>query len=55
MHTESPHTPHKIGIIGLTAIGVGTMIGSGWLFSSYYAAKITGAAACLSWITTRLR
>ncbi|QGP39289.1 APC family permease [Piscirickettsia salmonis] len=52
MHTEPPHTPHKIGVIGLTAIGVGTMIGSGWLFSSYYAAKITGAAACLSWITT---
>ena len=41
---------YKIGVIGLTAIGVGTMIGSGWLFSSYYAAKIAGVDAYISWV-----
>lgn len=43
---------YKIGFIGLTAIGIGTMIGSGWLFSSYYAAKIAGPAAYLAWLLT---
>ena len=43
---------HKIGLIGLTAIGIGTMIGSGWLFSSYYAAKLAGPAAYIAWALT---
>ncbi|MBK2027315.1 hypothetical protein IB643_04005 [Allofrancisella guangzhouensis] len=43
---------NKIGLIGLTAIGVGTMIGSGWLFSSFYAAKIAGPAAYIAWLIT---
>ena len=43
---------HKVGVLGLTAIGVGTMIGSGWLFSSYYAAKGAGASSFFSWIVT---
>ncbi|KEI35033.1 hypothetical protein FRA_43c11100 [Francisella sp. W12-1067] len=45
---------NKIGLIGLTAIGVGTMIGSGWLFSSFYAAKIAGPAAYIAWIITSI-
>ena len=45
---------HRIGIIGLTAIGVGTMIGSGWLFSSFYAARLAGVGSYLSWILTSL-
>lgn len=28
------------------------MIGSGWLFSAYYAAKIAGPAAYFSWVIT---
>ncbi|MCF6775878.1 APC family permease [Thiotrichales bacterium 19X7-9] len=43
---------HKIGFIALTAIGIGTMIGSGWLFSSFYAAKIAGPSAFLAWLVT---
>lgn len=43
---------HKIGLIGLTAIGIGTMIGSGWLFSSYYAAKLAGPSAYIAWLLT---
>lgn len=32
------------------AIGVGSIIGSGWLFASYYAAKYAGPISILSWI-----
>lgn len=31
-------------------IGVGSIIGSGWLFASYYAAKYAGPISILSWI-----
>ncbi|MCP4178535.1 MAG: APC family permease [bacterium] len=31
-------------------LGVGTIIGSGWLFASYYASKEAGGASILSWI-----
>lgn len=43
---------YQIGLLGLTAIGVGTMIGSGWLFSAYYAAKIAGPGAFFAWLLT---
>lgn len=32
------------------AIGVGCMIGSGWLFAAYYAAKCAGPASLISWV-----
>lgn len=32
------------------AIGVGSIVGSGWLFASYYAAKFAGPISILSWI-----
>jgi len=32
------------------AIGVGSIIGSGWLFASYYAAKYAGPISIFSWI-----
>lgn len=38
-----------IGIIGLTFIGVGGVIGSGWLFAPMNAAKLAGPAAILAW------
>lgn len=31
------------------AIGVGSMIGSGWLFAAYYASKAAGSISLLSW------
>ncbi|AXA33458.1 APC family permease [Francisella adeliensis] len=31
-------------------IGLGCMIGSGWLFAAYYAAQYTGPSAFISWI-----
>lgn len=31
-------------------IGVGSIVGSGWLFASYYAAKSVGPASIISWV-----
>src|SRR5215469_9327064 len=39
----------EIGFIGLTWASVGSIIGSGWLFGSLYAAQAAGTAALLSW------
>ncbi|MBS1220411.1 MAG: putative amino-acid permease transrane protein [Proteobacteria bacterium] len=40
----------RIGVVGLTVVGVTTTIGSGWLFASYRAAQIAGPAAIVSWL-----
>ena len=37
-------------IFSLTLLSVGTMIGSGWLFSGYYSAKQAGSLSIFSWI-----
>ena len=54
--TSKGHGPHavspirrEIGLFSLTMIGVSSIIGSGWLFAAYHAAKIAGPAAILSW------
>ncbi|HEX2548424.1 MAG TPA: APC family permease, partial [Gammaproteobacteria bacterium] len=36
--------------IGLLLAGIGSIIGSGWLFGPLYAAQIAGPAAVISWI-----
>ena len=38
------------GLLTAIGIGVGSMIGSGWLFSSYYAAQYIGPASFFSWL-----
>lgn len=40
----------SISPLGLLFAGVGSVIGSGWLFGPLYAAQIAGPAAILSWI-----
>lgn len=40
----------QIGTLGLLLIGVGSMIGSGWLFGPFFAAQIAGPAAIFSWV-----
>lgn len=40
----------KIGAIGLLFAGIGSVIGSGWLFGPLYAAQVAGPAAIISWI-----
>src|SRR6476469_9215391 len=39
-----------IGVVGLLFAGVGSIIGSGWLFGALNASQITGPAAVFSWI-----
>ncbi|MFZ9034568.1 MAG: APC family permease [Francisellaceae bacterium] len=40
----------KIGLLSATFMGISAIIGSGWLFSPYVAAHISGPAAILAWI-----
>ncbi|MDC0535534.1 APC family permease [Francisellaceae bacterium] len=44
--TSKIKQPSLITAIG---IGIGCMIGSGWLFAAYYASKYAGPAAYISW------
>lgn len=41
---------NKVGLFSAIFIGVGSIIGSGWLFASYYAAKFAGPIALVSWV-----
>jgi amino acid transporter len=40
----------KMGTSGILFASISAMVGSGWLFSSLYAAQIAGPAALLSWL-----
>lgn len=40
----------SIGLVGLLFAGIGSVVGTGWLFGPLYAAQIAGPAAVLSWI-----
>ncbi|APC96630.1 APC family permease [Francisella frigiditurris] len=40
----------KPSLFTAIALSVGTMVGSGWLYASYYASQAAGAASILSWI-----
>lgn len=44
----------QIGASGVLFASIGAMIGSGWLFSSLYAAQLAGPAAIVSWIIATL-
>jgi amino acid transporter len=51
--TASEHRPRlrrDIGRIGLLFTGVGSIIGSGWLFGAMNAAQLAGPAAIFSWL-----
>src|ERR1700743_1624569 len=47
---ESRHLRRDIGRIGLLFAGVGSIIGSGWLFGALNASQIAGPAAIFSWL-----
>jgi amino acid transporter len=51
-HRENPDDKLKrsLGLWQLTLLGVGTQIGSGWLFAVLSSASVAGPAAILSWI-----
>ncbi|MET9292510.1 APC family permease [Streptomyces sp. NPDC003077] len=40
----------KLGGLSLAAITFSNMLGSGWLFAAYYAAKLAGPLSLLSWV-----
>ncbi|MEV7024023.1 APC family permease [Kitasatospora sp. NPDC093558] len=44
------HYRRSLGTISLTAVGLGSIIGSGWLFGAERAAKLAGPASILAWV-----
>ena len=40
----------SVGTLALLFASLGAILGSGWLFTAYYASKIAGPAALLSWL-----
>ncbi|MEU6171037.1 APC family permease [Streptantibioticus parmotrematis] len=40
----------SLGTVSLTAVGLGSIIGSGWLFGAAKAAHLAGPAAILAWV-----
>jgi amino acid transporter len=47
---DKPHLRRDIGMVGLLFAGVGSIIGSGWLFGAMNAAQLAGPAAIFSWL-----
>src|SRR4051812_31542759 len=45
-----PNMRRDIGMVGLLFAGVGSIIGSGWLFGALEASQIAGPAAIFSWV-----
>ena len=48
---EEGRLRRHIGLVGLLFTGVGSIIGSGWLFGALNASRLAGPAAILSWLT----
>lgn len=48
--TEDRKLRKELGVWSLMAAGIGSVIGSGWLFSSMYAAQTAGPAALIAWV-----
>lgn len=44
------HKHKTTGVLSATAIGVTSIIGSGWLFACYYTAQLAGSMSILAWI-----
>jgi len=50
MEYKSEKFSRSIGLFSLTMVGVGSILGSGWLFGAYFAAKLAGPGSIFSWI-----
>lgn len=48
--TQDHGLRREISQLGLLFVGVGSVIGSGWLYAAFTAAQIAGPAALLSWV-----
>ncbi|WP_022881200.1 APC family permease [Gryllotalpicola ginsengisoli] len=49
-HDEDRHLKQRLGYWSLVATGIGSVIGSGWLFSAMYAAQSAGPASLIAWV-----
>lgn len=47
---DDVHLRKEFGTVGLLFTAIGSIIGSGWLFSSLHASSLAGPASILSWI-----
>ncbi len=47
---DDPRLKKELGTVSLLFTAIGSIIGSGWLFSSLSASKIAGPAAIFSWV-----
>lgn len=47
---SASHYRRSLGTVALTAVGLGSIIGSGWLFGAQRAAVIAGPAAIFAWV-----
>jgi amino acid transporter len=48
--TSEYHLHRDIGLLGLTFVSLGSIIGSGWLLGALYGAQAAGPASLISWI-----
>ncbi len=44
------HLKRDIGLLGLTMVSLGSIIGSGWLLGALYGAQAAGPASLISWV-----
>ena len=49
-NTEQPVLQRQVGLVALTLIAAGGILGSGWLFSPLLTAQLAGPASIISWI-----
>ena len=47
--TEQPALQRQVGLVALTLIAAGGILGSGWLFSPLLTAQLAGPASIISW------
>ena len=47
---EQSDSKKQISLPGLIFVGIGSMIGSGWLFGSFFSAQLAGPSAIFAWI-----
>ena len=50
MENKNKSKSSKINLSQLVLLGLGSLIGSGWLFGAWEASSIAGPAAIISWI-----
>ncbi len=49
---QGRHLRRDVGLVGLTFVSLGSIIGSGWLLGALTAAKAAGPASLVSWVLT---